>query len=751
MRKLAAAGIVALLTMVGLAWVRTGAKALSATATFTAVADAHVSSAHPRRNFGSQTRLEVDGSPVVNTYLRFNVQGLTGSVVRATLQVNQVGSRSSRIDVGHDVRRVADTTWDETSITYRNAPAIGETIGSSPDSMADAWIAVDVTRVVRGNGPLALAMVGRSATRLSYRSRETSSAPRLVVRTETTTTTTAPGPSGPTTTTASAPSGPTTTSTTVSGAAPPPYRYMYEHDGSPSGYDRVAAAGFNLVDVGPYASSLDALTPLKVKGLVWLGDYNNATCSWERSDSTIRSQLSAIGGHPNVAGYLISDEPQLSACPNAPAQHKVRSDLVKSLDPGRFTMIVLDSNNPDSASTYVAWRATSDYQGLDPYPCRPGKPCDFAMIDRHIAAADAAGLRYWAIVQAFEDDNWRWPTPAEETTMLRHWATSHWEGYAGFAWQWAGRSLDDQPKLVGALAAFNSGATPATATSTTAATAEPTTSSSPPQTAPAGGDPVLEGAGDIADSSGRQKETADLMVADQPTAVFTLGDHAYPDGSPSDYANYYEPSWGRLKDRTHPIPGNHDYHTGGAAGYLDYFGEAATGPSGAPYYSYELGSWHLIALNGEIPHGAESGQEQWLRADLAAHPNRCVLAYWHEPRWSSGTEHGSNSDFNAFWQDLYAAGADIVLNGHEHNYERFAKQTPTGARAANGIREFVVGTGGADEGSYPFGAPLATSEVRIPSGNPGVLKLTLHADSYDWEWKGVSGVAFRDAGGDSCS
>jgi hypothetical protein len=745
MRKLAAA-VVVLLTVAGLVWIRTGARALSSKVSFTAVADAYVSSAHPGRNFGSQTRLEIDGSPVLNTYLRFNVQGLTGTVVRATLEVYRVGSRSRRIDGGYDVRSVADTSWHETSITYRNAPAIGGKIGSSDALSANTWTAVDVTPVVRGNAPLALAMVRRGATQLSYRSRETSTAPRLVIQTATsatttTTATTAPAGSGTTT---------TTSSTTGTGAARPAYRYMYDHDGSPSGYDHIAAAGFNLVDVGPYTSSLDALTPLKVKGLVWLGDYDNATCSWERSDSTIRSQVSAVKGHPNVAGYFISDEPQLSTCPDAPAQHKARSALVKSLDPGRFTMIVLDSNNPDSTSTYAAWRGTSDYQGLDPYLCRPDRPCDFAMIDRHIAAADAAGLRYWAVVQAFADNHWRWPTPDEESAMLQHWAGSHWEGYAAFAWQWAGHTLDSQPGLVRALATFNSGVT-TTTTSTTTAQAQSTSSSSPPQAVATGGDPVLEGAGDIADSSGRQKETADLMVADQPTGVFTLGDHAYPDGSTSDYESYYEPSWGRLKAKTRPVPGNHDYHTDNGAGYLAYFGDAATGPSGEPYYSYQLGSWHLIALNGEIPHGAGSAQEQWLRADLAAHSNRCMLAYWHEPRWSSGTEHGSDSGFNAFWKDLYAAGADIVLNGHEHNYERFAKQTPAGARAANGIREFVVGTGGADEGSYPFGTPLAASEVRIPSGNPGVLKLTLHDGSYDWEWKGVPGIGYRDAGSDNCS
>jgi hypothetical protein len=738
MKRLAVA-VVALLTVAGVVWVRTSARSLTATVSFTPVADAYVSSADPGRNFGSRNRLGSDRSPTVNSYLRFQVHGLSGKVVRATLEVYALGSASGRVGAGHDVRAVASTAWSENSITYHNAPAMGATVGSSGLVRPNTWTAVHVTPLVRGNGLLSLAMVGRSATRLYYRSRETNTPPRLVIRTRTRSTTTT---TAPTTTTRPAP-----TTTTVATPARPPYRYMYDHDGSASGYDHIAAAGFDLVDVGPDPSSLDALAPLKVKGLVWLGDYDNATCSWEQSDSTIRSEVSALKGNPNVAGYFISDEPELDSCPNAPAQHKARSELVKSLDPGRFTLIVLDSNNPDSTSTYAAWKGTSDYQGLDPYPCRPDKPCDLAMIDRHIAAADAAGLRYWGVVQAFDDSDWRWPTPDEETAMLQHWAASHWQGYAVFAWRWAGHTLDSQPGLVDVLTAFNNGAAAAATTTTTTAP----TSLGPTQTTAAGGDPVIEAAGDISDESGRQKETADLMAADQPTAVLPLGDEAYPDGSSSDYTNYYDPSWGHLKTRTYPVPGNHDYHTSGGAGYLGYFGSAATGPSGQPYHSYDLGSWHLIALNGEVAHGAGSVQEQWLRADLAAHPSRCVLAYWHEPRWSSGTVHGSDDSFDAFWRDLYAAGADVVLNGHEHNYERFARQTPDGTRAANGIREFVSGTGGADEGSYPFGTPLATSEVRIPSGNPGVLKLTLHAGSYSWEWKGVPGVSYKDAGSDTCS
>lgn len=737
MKKLAA-GLVALLTVIGLAWVDVTAKALSSTTSFTPVADAYVDASRPGQNFGNRRWLETDGSPTIHSYLRFQVPVLAGSIVRARLKV--YASNDSR--AGYDLRRVTDTTWSETTITYRNAPLMGPQVGSSGATAARTWTTVDVTPLVRGSGPLSFAMVSRGPRRASYASRETGLRPQLVVETSTTTTT-AP------TTTLPEPTSTTVVSPPVSG--PPRYRYMFDHDASPSGYDRITAAGFNLVDVGPSASSLDALTSLGAKGLVWLGDYDNATCTWERSDAMIRSQVSAVAGHSNVAGYYLSDEPDLGTCPNAPAQHKARSDLVKSLDPASFTFIGLDSNSPDSTGSYAAWRGASDYQGLDPYPCRTGKPCDFAMIDRHIAAADAAGLHYWGVVQAFMDGDWRWPTPDEEATMLRHWAASHWQGLAVFAWQWAGHSLDSQSALVDALTAFNSSAVTSVTTTGAPSTSTLSTTSSPTPTTAASDDPVIEAAGDIADSGGRQQETAKLIEADQPTALLTLGDHAYPDGSSSEFSSYYDPSWGRLKTRTRPAPGNHDYHTSGAAGYFGYFGGLATGPSGQPYYSYDLGSWHLIALNSEISHGAGSVEEQWLRADLDAHPNRCVLAYWHEPRWSSGTVHGSNSGSDAFWQDLYAAGVDVVLNGHEHNYERFAKQTPAGARAANGIREFVAGTGGADEGSYPFGSPLATSEVRIPSGNPGVLKLTLHVGSYDWQWKGVPGVGYSDAGSDSCS
>jgi calcineurin-like phosphoesterase family protein len=232
-----------------------------------------------------------------------------------------------------------------------------------------------------------------------------------------------------------------------------------------------------------------------------------------------------------------------------------------------------------------------------------------------------------------------------------------------------------------------------------------------------------------------------------PGTVFTTGDTVYPDGTIDQFMNCYEPTWGRHKDRTYPAVGNHEYHTPDAAGYFDYFGSAA-GEPGKGYYSYDLGTWHIIVLNSNIPVEIGSPQEQWLRTDLAAHPAACTLAYWHRPRFSSGTVHGSSPAMQPLWQGLYDFGADVVLAGHEHNYERFAPQDPAGvADPTRGIREFVIGSGGRSH--YSFGSPIANSEVR--NGDTyGVLKLILHSTSYAWEFIPEAGQTFTDSGNAPC-
>ena len=281
-------------------------------------------------------------------------------------------------------------------------------------------------------------------------------------------------------------------------------------------------------------------------------------------------------------------------------------------------------------------------------------------------------------------------------------------------------------------------------TASIAATSETVTGTSALTVTAAAASYVLVGAGDIADCDA--SATAALLD-NIPGTVFTAGDNAYPNGSSADYTQCYDPSWGRHKVRTRPSPGNHDHNTSGAAGYFGYFG-AQAGPAGLGYYSYDVGAWHIISLDSNIDMSAGSAQETWLRADLAASTKRCTIAYWHHPRFSSGTSHGSTGSTQPLWQALYDFGAEIVISGHDHEYERFAPQTADGtADAARGIREFVVGTGGA--GLYSLGTPLPNSEVGNDNSH-GVLKLTLSDGSYTWEFIPVAGDSFRDSGSGTC-
>jgi acid phosphatase type 7 len=265
-----------------------------------------------------------------------------------------------------------------------------------------------------------------------------------------------------------------------------------------------------------------------------------------------------------------------------------------------------------------------------------------------------------------------------------------------------------------------------------------------PTPSPPGGDPRITAAGDIADSGGGDTTTAALVNSLAPTRALTLGDNAYPDGTSSDYASYYGPTWGGFRTKTSPSPGNHDYHTAGAAGYFGYFGGLAP----APYYSFNLGAWHLISLNSEISMAAGSAQETWLKNDLAASNAACTLAYWHKPRWTSGSSHANTTATQPLVQDLYNAGAEVLLAGHNHQYERFAPQNPSSqADSQFGLREFVAGTGGAPR--YTFATAQPNSQVRNNS-TWGVLQMTLHSGSYDWSFKPSQASAFTDSGTTAC-
>ena len=244
--------------------------------------------------------------------------------------------------------------------------------------------------------------------------------------------------------------------------------------------------------------------------------------------------------------------------------------------------------------------------------------------------------------------------------------------------------------------------------------------------------------------------TADLISAHPVNAVLPLGDNQYWDGAGWKYLASYAKSWGRFLPITYPAAGNHEYLTHGARGFSSYFGSRAP-DAGPGYGSFDLGAWHIIVLNSNCSAvggcGVGSKQEQWLRQDLAASTALCTLAYWHHPRFSSG-HHGNNDQYDAFWRDLYAASADVVLNGHDHDYERFAPQDPNGVASSNlGIREFVVGTGGANH--THFHTIRANSEVRNDD-TFGVLELTLLPIGYQWQFYPEPGKSFSDSGTALC-
>ena len=287
---------------------------------------------------------------------------------------------------------------------------------------------------------------------------------------------------------------------------------------------------------------------------------------------------------------------------------------------------------------------------------------------------------------------------------------------------------------------------------------------------PAGLDPVVAAAGDIAcdpesplfnagegvPGSCRQRLTSDLLFRWDLSRILALGDLQYEDGQLWKFQQSFDPTWGRLKRLISPIPGNHEYRDPGAAGYFDYFNgpgvqSGTAGERGKGYYSFELGGWHVVALNSECKEiggcGADSPQIRWLEADLAAHPATCTLAYWHRPRFDSG-EYAAKGEMIPAWNALYQANADLILNAHDHVYERFAPQSPSGAAdPVRGIRQITIGSGGRNHNQFVATAP--NSEVR-DEVTLGVLQLTLGQGGYEWRMASAGSGRVVDAGGGAC-
>ncbi len=276
----------------------------------------------------------------------------------------------------------------------------------------------------------------------------------------------------------------------------------------------------------------------------------------------------------------------------------------------------------------------------------------------------------------------------------------------------------------------------------------PSPSPGPQPVPPPAGPEVFVGAGDIGWCGLPGAQLTAALLDGIPGNVFTAGDNSYMSGSSDEFQRCYDPHWGRHRGRTWPVPGNHDYADGksDASSYFSYFGASAGAP-GSGYYSFDLGAWHIVALNSEISAHPGSPQEAWLRYDLSAKSSKCTLAYFHTPVFGSGSN-GGNPHMQAVWKVLYELGADVVVNAHNHSYERFAPQSPDGIMdPSRGVRQFTVGTGGAQLTNFP--RTLPNSQVRNNT-SWGVLKLTLWGDRYDWQFIPVSGQSFTDIGSDNC-
>ena len=288
---------------------------------------------------------------------------------------------------------------------------------------------------------------------------------------------------------------------------------------------------------------------------------------------------------------------------------------------------------------------------------------------------------------------------------------------------------------------------PESPTSPSLVGAQPSVAASPPPPpAPAPPpDEMFVGAGDIARCGGGQSEATARLLDGIPGTVFTVGDNVYPRGTADNYAQCYGPTWGRHKHRTYPTVGNHDWQEASGGPYFAYFG-ASAGPPGLGYYSFDLGAWHIISLNSQAAAAPGSAQYEWLKADLAASTADCTLAMWHHPVFSSGTN-GNQPQMREVWRLLHRHGADIVLNGHEHVYERFGPQDADGRATPGGIREFIVGTGGYS--LYDRGRTQPNSEA-WENRTWGVLKLVLKSGSYEWQFVPIAGQTYADSGTGRC-
>jgi len=794
-----------LIALAGLvAVVATSSPASAATTTFTATADALVREADPSTAFGTTTALRVDGGtdPDVQTYLRFSVAGLSGNVQSATLRLWATSPTNNGPSVF-----TTSSTWGESTITWANRPGLtGSGVGKVTAIATSTWAEFDVSSLVTGDGTYDLVLAGTSTDGVDFQSREAANDPQLVITTQAGSDTSAPtAPSGLTATangstridlawTASTDDvgvvgyeifrggsllttvGPVTSyaDTTVSSGTSYTYKVRaFDGAGNRSAFSNTATAtaGSQTVTLTPVAdarveeanpsSNFGTATSLRVDGgngvhvesyLMFTasglsGSVRNATLRIYATSATVDGPtVSPAGNTWTETGITWGNKPAATGAPAADAAGISSATWVT------FTVTPLVSGN----GTYTFQLAGASTDGVD------------------FASREAANDPELVLTMGSPDTQ----APTAPTGLV---ASAGSPTQVDLTWTASTDDVAVTNYLIyrgGSLIA-TLGATSTTYSDTTvsanstysytvkardgAGNTSAASNTANVTTPAAGSAPVIAAGGDIACATSdanykgglgtstacRQLYTSNLLVNAGYAAVLPLGDEQYNSGALSEFQAVYDPTWGRVKSISHPVVGNHEYGQSGASGYFTYFGSAA-GEAGKGYYSFDVGAWHLIALNSncsKVACGAGSAQETWLRSDLSAHPAACTLAFDHHARWSSGHD-GDNTFMQAIWQDLYDAHVELLLSGHSHDYERYAPQNASGGLDnALGVRQFVVGTGGAF--FTGLGTPDANSQVRN-NDTYGILKLTLRSSGYDWQFVPEAGKTFTDSGSTAC-
>jgi len=825
-RPLPLIALVILLTTTGSVVLSESSDPLAVTnTTLTATADTYVNQAKPTTNYGKSRTLRTDTSPtLLRSYLKFAVTGIGNqSVSQAELRLYPTSKTAN----GLRVYAVPNTDWSEYAMTFTNSPAFGSLITTSGTLQSGVWLSIDVTSAITADGVISLGLQSASDVQIALASRETgSTAPQLIVTTgqpspsptATTSAATSTTSASPTVTSTSATPSPTVSAspTSTSPAQPTfPIRAAFVYPWFPEAWNQQGYNPFTIYTptAGYYDSSDPATVSRQLDELQYAG-MDAGIASWwgqgSQTDGRIPAMLTAASstsfkwslyyelegqGNPDAATLSKDLDYIAGRYASSPAFLRVNNkpvlfvyadasdgcamvDRWKQANNGRFYVVLKVfsgyqncTNQPDSWHQYGPAVATSN-QAPYSYSVSPGfwkKGESTARLTRdptrwadNIKSMVASGAGFQLVTTYNE---WGEGTSVEPAV--------EWNSSSGY-----GTYVDQLHQSLG------QGQPP----TTSATSSSPSASVSPSPSPTAGTDPIIAAAGDIAcdptsssynggagtSGSCHMRAVSDLLVSGNYAAVLPLGDTQYECGDLSAFTQSYEPTWGRVKGVTSPVIGNHEYGTGcgrnDPTGYFSYFGTSASRQSGKGWYSFDIGSWHIVVLNSECSYGTGtsyavggcntgSPQESWLKADLAAHPAACTLAAWHEPRFSSG-QHGDAQQMADIWNDLVAAKADVVLSGHNHDYERFDPigATPRDTTSSpsfqvpnldpNGIREFVVGTGGKNH--YAMAVAPYPGEVVTNSDTYGFLTLRLHANSYDWMFVPEPGKTFTDAGSGSC-